>query len=197
MERRSSTATGSRRGATSRRLAKGTIARTGDWVATKTVVLEHSGQMCEPAGVAVTSAQKWNCAPRKATASSKARIRRDGTFRGMWYVRRSLGRKGCGVKQSVAINPLFITFFAQRLVSEERPRCYGRRQLNENAWLSIWPDVGATRSSPGGLRGDFVLCGRRLAAAPAHERRRQRLPYLPGAAYARAGGLRSQSSSRP
>jgi hypothetical protein len=62
-------------GATSSRLVTGTIAMTGDCVATTEPAVEQTGQMCEADGVAVRSVQKWNCAPRKMTPRSNARIR--------------------------------------------------------------------------------------------------------------------------
>ncbi len=42
--------------------------------ATETVA-EQTGQMCEADGVGAKSEQKWNCAPRKITARSKAKKR--------------------------------------------------------------------------------------------------------------------------
>jgi hypothetical protein len=74
----------------------------GDWDATAELAVEQSGQMCEPLGLAVMSAQKWNCAARKAALRNKARslIRRE--LLSMYYLRRSLGGKGCGVKQRLS-----------------------------------------------------------------------------------------------
>jgi hypothetical protein len=48
-------------------------------VATTEPTAEHTGQMCDAEGVAVRSAQKWNCAPRKTIprSSAKTRIRCD------------------------------------------------------------------------------------------------------------------------
>ena len=45
-------------GATSSRFMTGTMAMTGDCVATAEPAVEQSGQMCEADGVAVRSAQK-------------------------------------------------------------------------------------------------------------------------------------------
>jgi hypothetical protein len=42
-------------------------------VATTEHTAEQTGQMCDAEGVAVRSAQKWNCAPRKTTARSNAK----------------------------------------------------------------------------------------------------------------------------
>jgi hypothetical protein len=53
----------------------GTMAITGDCVATTEAAVEQIGQMCEADGVAVKSVQKWNCAPRKMTPRSNAKIR--------------------------------------------------------------------------------------------------------------------------
>jgi hypothetical protein len=62
-------------GATSRRFVTGTMAMTGDCVATTDPAVEQTGQMCEADGVAVSSVQKWNCAPKKTTPRSNAKIR--------------------------------------------------------------------------------------------------------------------------
>ena len=51
------------------------MAITGDCVATIEAAVEQTGQMCEADGVAVKSVQKWNCAPRKMTPRSNAKIR--------------------------------------------------------------------------------------------------------------------------
>ena len=61
--------------ATSSRFMTGTMAMTGDCVATTEATVEQSGQICEADGAAVKSAQKWNCAPRKMTPRSKAKMR--------------------------------------------------------------------------------------------------------------------------
>ena len=63
------------KGPTSSRLVTGTMAITGDCVATTEAAVEQTGQMCEADGVAVKSVQKWNCAPRKMTPRSNAKIR--------------------------------------------------------------------------------------------------------------------------
>jgi hypothetical protein len=51
------------------------MAITGDCVATAEPAVEQTGHMCEADGPAVTSAQKWNCAPRKMTPRSNAKMR--------------------------------------------------------------------------------------------------------------------------
>ena len=43
-----------------------------DWLATP---VEQTGQICEAGGAVVQSAQKWNCAPRKMTPRSNAKMR--------------------------------------------------------------------------------------------------------------------------
>ena len=53
----------------------GTIAILGDCVATTEAAVEQTGQMCEADGAVVKSAQKWNCAPRKMTPRSNAKMR--------------------------------------------------------------------------------------------------------------------------
>ena len=62
-------------GATSSRFVTGTMAMRGDCVVTTEQAVEQTGQMCEADGVAVKSAQKWNCAPRKMTPRSNAKMR--------------------------------------------------------------------------------------------------------------------------
>lgn len=62
-------------GATSSRFVTGTMAMTGDCVTTTEPAVEQIGQMCDADGVAVKSAQKWNCAPRKMTPRSNAKMR--------------------------------------------------------------------------------------------------------------------------
>ena len=62
-------------GATSSRLVTGTTAMAGDCVATAEHTVEQTGQMCEADGVDVKSVQKWNCAPRKMTPRSNAKMR--------------------------------------------------------------------------------------------------------------------------
>lgn len=61
--------------ATSTRVVTGTTATSGECVATTEPAVEQTGQMWEADGAAVRSVQKWNCAPRKATPRSKARMR--------------------------------------------------------------------------------------------------------------------------
>ena len=53
----------------------GTIARLSVCVANKKPTVEHMGQRCNADGVAVRSAQKWNCAPRKTIPRSNAKTR--------------------------------------------------------------------------------------------------------------------------
>jgi hypothetical protein len=62
-------------GANSSRFVTGTMAITGDCVATAEPAVEQTGQMCEAEGAASTSVQKWNCAPRKMTARNNAKMR--------------------------------------------------------------------------------------------------------------------------
>ncbi len=59
----------------SKRLASRRGAIEKEWVATAELAALQTGQTWEEAGPAVKSAQKWNCAPRKMTASSKANVR--------------------------------------------------------------------------------------------------------------------------
>jgi hypothetical protein len=81
------------------------MAMLGDWGATAELAAEQSGQMCDELdGPEVRSAQKWNCAARKTTLRSKARSLIRCEFSGMYFLRRSLGGKGCGVKR---VNPFF------------------------------------------------------------------------------------------
>jgi len=63
------------KGATSSRLVTGTKAKLADRAATTEPVVEQTGQMCEADGAVVQSAQKWNCAPRKMTPRSNAKMR--------------------------------------------------------------------------------------------------------------------------
>jgi hypothetical protein len=63
------------KGATSSRFVTGTMAMLGDGVATTEPAVEQTGQMCEAEGAAVKSVQKWNCAPRKITPTSNAKMR--------------------------------------------------------------------------------------------------------------------------
>ena len=85
----------------SSRLVTATIAALGDSVATAEPAALQTGQMCEEVGPDVKSAQKWNCAPRKMTASNRAKMRSRDPSRCMYLVRRSLGRFGCEVKHPV------------------------------------------------------------------------------------------------
>ena len=63
------------KGATSSRFITGTKAMLGDCEATNEPAVEQTGQMCEADGVVVKSVQKWNCAPRKMTPRSNAKMR--------------------------------------------------------------------------------------------------------------------------
>jgi len=47
----------------------------GDDVATTEPAVEQTGQMCEADGAAVSSVQKWNCAPRKINPRNNAKMR--------------------------------------------------------------------------------------------------------------------------
>ena len=87
--------------AASSRFVTGTTATSGECVTTTEPAVEHTGQMWEADGAAVRSVQKWNCAPRKAAPRSKARMwmRRNSIC--MCLLRRSLGKKSCGVKQTI------------------------------------------------------------------------------------------------
>ena len=89
------------KGAGSSRFATGTTAMTGDCVATREPAVEQTGQMCEAEGAAVRSVQKWNCAPKKTTPRSNAKIRMRCVFACMYLLRRSLGRNGWGVKETI------------------------------------------------------------------------------------------------
>ena len=75
MARETAEETETSKGGTSSRLATGTTAMLGDRVATTEPAAEQTGQTCEADGVAVRSVQKWNCAPRKMTPRSKAKMR--------------------------------------------------------------------------------------------------------------------------
>jgi hypothetical protein len=59
----------------SSRFATGTVGTLRECVATAEPAVEQMGQMWEAEGVAVKSVQKWNCAPRKMTARSIAKMR--------------------------------------------------------------------------------------------------------------------------
>ena len=63
------------KGAISSRFVTGTKAKLADCAATIEPVVEQTGQMCEADGVVVKSVQKWNCAPRKKTPRSNAKMR--------------------------------------------------------------------------------------------------------------------------
>jgi hypothetical protein len=85
-------------GATWSLFLTGTIAMLGGWAATTEPAVEQSGQMCEADGTTVRSVQKWNCAPRKITQRSNAKMRKRQVLVGTWLLGRSLGVNGCGVK---------------------------------------------------------------------------------------------------
>jgi hypothetical protein len=62
------------KGATSSQFMTGTMAMLGDGAAMTEPVMEQTGQTCEADGVYVRSVQKWNCAPRKITPASSAKM---------------------------------------------------------------------------------------------------------------------------
>ena len=96
--------------------------------------------------------------------------------------------------QAVCCDKAFISnHFCVTIVAGRASKAYG---LCESAEYQIRAKIGATRSGAGGLRGDFVFRSRRLAPAPAYQRRGQCLPHLPSAAHAGAGGRFCRSSSR-
>jgi hypothetical protein len=75
----------------------------GDCGATAELAVEQSGQKCDELdGPEVRSAQKWNCAARKATLRSKARSLIRCELLGMYFLRRSLEGKRCRGKH---VNP--------------------------------------------------------------------------------------------
>src|SRR6266436_3355711 len=84
----------------SNRSEAGATVSNGASVAIAEVVALQTGQKCEEAGAAVELAQKWNCAPRKKTARSSAKTAIPDERWCMCFVRRSLGKIGCGVKHS-------------------------------------------------------------------------------------------------
>src|SRR5260370_5938016 len=85
---------------TSSRFVTGTMAMTGGCAASTEPAVEQTGQMCEADGAVVRSAQKWNCAPRKSTPSSNAKMRMRRGLACMCLLRRSLGCIGCEVKKT-------------------------------------------------------------------------------------------------
>ena len=85
-------------GVTSSRSVTWTISTLGDGVATAEPTTEHTGQICEADGEPVMSMQKWSCAPRRRTPRSNTRNGRLSGLRGIYLIRRRLGRNGCGVK---------------------------------------------------------------------------------------------------
>ena len=100
-------------GANSSRLVTGTMAIIGDSVATTKAAVEQTGQMWEGEGTAVKSVQKWNCAARKTTPRSNARMRMRPHFVCMCLLGRSLGWNGCCVKLGAL----------RRKLSVERSNC--------------------------------------------------------------------------
>ena len=86
----------------SRRFVNGIMVARADSVATAEPAALQTGQTCEDVGPEIRSAQKWNCAARKTTASSNARGRNRDLSGCMCLVRRSLGKNGCEVKHSVS-----------------------------------------------------------------------------------------------
>jgi hypothetical protein len=83
----------------SKRFVTGITEAVGDSVATAEPAALQTGQTCEEVGPEIRSAQKWNCAARKTTASSNARGRNRDPTGCMCLVRRSLGKNGCEVKE--------------------------------------------------------------------------------------------------
>ena len=86
------------KGADESRWVTGTMAMLGDCAAIAKHVAEQTGQMCEADGATVKSAQKWNCAPRKMTLRSTAKMRMRCVLACMCLLRISLGKNGCVVK---------------------------------------------------------------------------------------------------
>lgn len=87
----------------SSRFMTGTSAMLGATGATTEPVVEQTGQIWELNGPEVRSAQRWNCATRKMTPRNKAKSRSRVRLPCIFLLRTSLGKEGCGVKQSVAI----------------------------------------------------------------------------------------------
>jgi hypothetical protein len=83
----------------SRRFVIGIMLARGDSVATAEPAALQTGQTCEDVGPEIRSAQKWNCAARKTTASSNAKKRNRELSGCMCLLRRSLGKNGCEVKE--------------------------------------------------------------------------------------------------
>jgi hypothetical protein len=81
----------------------GTIATLGDCATTTEPAAAQKGQVCELVGSDVRSAQKWNCAARNTIPRSSAKIRIRDVLQGMYLLRRSLGKNGCGVKQRLPV----------------------------------------------------------------------------------------------
>jgi hypothetical protein len=72
----------------------------GEGVTMAEPAVVQSGQRCEPVGSSVRSAQKWNCAVRKTIPRSNAKQLLEHVLPGMCLMRRSLGKKGCGVNET-------------------------------------------------------------------------------------------------
>lgn len=83
---------------TSTRLTTGTTANVKVCGVTAVPTVEQIWQGCELAGPEFRSAQKWNCAARKANPSSSAPMPILLSLGNIFVLRRSLGRIGCGVK---------------------------------------------------------------------------------------------------
>lgn len=96
------------KGATSRRFVTGTIAINGDCAASTEAAVVQTGQMWEGEGAAVKSVQKWNCAARKTTPRSNARMGMLRDFVCMCLLGRSLGRNRCRVKFGGVAQALFL-----------------------------------------------------------------------------------------
>ena len=96
------------KGATSSRLATGTMTIFGDCVATAVPAVEQIGQMWEADGVVVRSEQKWNCAPRKMMPRSSAKVRTCRVLPSIYMLGSSLRRNGCGVKHDSARRVAFL-----------------------------------------------------------------------------------------
>ena len=79
-------------------LETGATASNNASLAIAEVVAQQTGQKWEEAGAALMSAQKWNWAPRKTTARSRAKTAIRDVRWCMCLVRRSLGKNGCEVK---------------------------------------------------------------------------------------------------
>jgi hypothetical protein len=106
------------KGASSSRFVTGTMPITGDCVATTEPAVEQTGQMWEAEGAVVRSEQKWNCAPRKITPRSNAKMRMRCALACMCLVRRSLGWNGCAVKKTIYLLECLIATIMSLLPSK-------------------------------------------------------------------------------